>query len=128
ALGELVDDAIIDVENIVRRLRLNREAGNPRSAVGVGLDASAEVRPAGGHASLIVCLVFLPVFFLDGLAGAFFRPLALAYVLAIGASLLVALTVTPALSLMLLSGARERSHESPLVTVLKAIYRAMLPG
>ena len=102
ALGEVVDDAIIDVENIVRRLRLNRAAADPQSAFEVVLDASLEVRSAVVYASLIVVLVFLPVFLLDGLAGAFFRPLALAYVLAILASLVVALTVTPALSLLLL--------------------------
>lgn len=128
AMGEVVDDAIIDVENIVRRLRLNRAAGNPRSAYWVVLSASLEVRSAVVYASLIVILVFLPVFFLEGLAGSFFRPLALAYVLAIIASLLVALTVTPALSLMLLTGATERRRESPLVRGLKAIYRAILPG
>ena len=127
AMGEVVDDAIIDVENIVRRLRLNRASSRPRSAFRVVLDASLEVRSAVVYASLIVILVFLPVFFLEGLAGSFFRPLALAYVLAIMASLLVALTVTPALSLMLLTGATERRHESPIVRVLKAGYRAILP-
>src|SRR5262249_46007018 len=85
-------------------------------------------RSAVVYASLIVVLVFVPVFFLEGLSGSFFRPLALAYVLAIAASLLVALTVTPALSLMLLTGATERRRESPLVRVLKAIYRRILPG
>ena len=96
AMGEVVDDAIIDVENIVRRLRLNRALARPRSAFRVVLDASLEVRSAVVYASLIVILVFVPVFFLEGLSGSFFRPLALAYVLAILASLLVALTVTPA--------------------------------
>ena len=91
------------------------------------LDASLEVRSAVVYASLIVILVFVPVFFLEGLSGSFFRPLALAYVLAIVASLLVALTVTPALSLLLLTGASERRRESPLVRLLKAIYRAILP-
>jgi CzcA family heavy metal efflux pump len=127
AMGEVVDDAIIDVENIVRRLRLNRAAGSPRSAFRVVLDASLEVRSAVVYASLIVILVFVPIFFLEGLSGSFFRPLALAYVLAILASLLVALTVTPALSLMLLTGASERMHESPLVRGLKAMYRVVLP-
>ncbi len=127
AMGEVVDDAIIDVENIVRRLRQNRAAGSPLSSYQVVLNASLEVRSAVVFASLIVILVFLPVFFLDGLAGSFFRPLALAYVLAILASLFVALTVTPALSLMLLTGATERRRESPLVRLLKAIYRAILP-
>ena len=102
ALGEVVDDAIIDVENILRRLQLNRESAQPQSAFQVVLAASLEVRSAVVYASLIVTLVFVPVLFLDGLAGSFFRPLAIAYILAILASLLVALTVTPALSLMLL--------------------------
>ncbi|MEJ7811101.1 MAG: efflux RND transporter permease subunit [Gemmatimonadaceae bacterium] len=127
ALGEVVDDAIIDVENIVRRLRLNREAGSPRSAFNVVLDASLEVRSAVVYASLIVALVFLPVFFLGGLAGSFFRPLATAYVIAILASLVVALVVTPALSLLLLPGAAARHGEAPLVTWLKARYRRVLP-
>jgi CzcA family heavy metal efflux pump len=127
AVGEVVDDAIIDVENIMRRLRLNRLAGNPESAFQVVLKASIEVRSAVVFASLIVALVFLPVFFLDGLAGTFFRPLAFSYVLAIMASLAVALTVTPALSLLLLPQARERKVEPPLVRFLKRIYRAVLP-
>jgi CzcA family heavy metal efflux pump len=128
AMGEVVDDAIIDVENIVRRLRLNRAAGSPQSAYRVVLNASLEVRSAVVFASLIVILVFLPVFFLEGLSGSFFRPLALAYVLAIVASLLVALTVTPAMSLMLLPGATDRHRESPVVRVLKAGYRRILPA
>jgi CzcA family heavy metal efflux pump len=130
AMGEVVDDAIIDVENIVRRLRLNRAArdGPRRTPFRVVLRASLEVRSAVVFASLIVILVFVPVFFLDGLAGSFFRPLALTYVLAILASLLVALTVTPALSLLLLPGATDRHGETPLVRVLKRPYRAVLPG
>lgn len=127
ALGEVVDDAIIDVENIVRRLRLNREAGNPRSAFAVVLDGSLEVRSAVVYASIIVGLVFLPVFFLGGLAGAFFRPLASAYVIAIAASLFVALVVTPALALILLPRATTEHREPPVVTRLKARYRAALP-
>ncbi len=127
ALGEVVDDAIIDVENIVRRLRINREEGNPRAAFAVVLDASLEVRSAVVYASLIVALVFLPVFFLGGLAGAFFRPLATAYVIAIIASLFVALIVTPALSLLLLPRAAADHAEPPAVTRLKAWYRGVLP-
>ncbi|MCA9113796.1 MAG: efflux RND transporter permease subunit [Planctomycetaceae bacterium] len=128
ALGEVVDDAIIDVENIVRRLRQNRELGHPVSAFRVVLDASMEVRSAVVYASLIVILAFLPVFFLDGLAGSFFRPLAASYVLAILASLGVALTVTPALSLMLLPRAGTRRRESPVVSLLQRPYRWLLPG
>ncbi len=127
ALGEVVDDAIIDVENIVRRLRLNRGSDTPRSAFLVVLDASLEVRSAVVYGSLIVVLVFLPVFFLDGLAGSFFRPLALAYVLAIAASLLVALIVTPALALLMLP-ASTHAHEAPFVSALKRWYRRWLPG
>jgi CzcA family heavy metal efflux pump len=126
ALGEVVDDAIIDVENIVRRLRLNAAAGSPRSAFDVVLDASIEVRSAVVYGSLIVVMVFVPVFLLEGLAGSFFRPLALSYVLAIVASLLVALIVTPALSLMMLPRA-TRAREAPVVTWLKARYRRVLP-
>ncbi len=127
AMGEVVDDAIIDVENIVRRLRQNRAEGNRRSAFDVVLAASIEVRSAVVFATLIVILVFIPVLFLEGLTGSFFRPLAMAYILAILASLLVALTVTPALSLMLLPGAVDRHRASPLVRGCKAIYRAVLP-
>ncbi|MBC8352301.1 MAG: efflux RND transporter permease subunit [Planctomycetes bacterium] len=127
ALGEVVDDAIIDVENIVRRLRLNREAGNPRSAFRVVLDASIEVRSAVVYGSFTVMLVIMPVFFLEGLAGSFFRPLAMAYVLAIFASLIVALVITPAMSLLLLPGRSDRHHDSLLIKLLKKPYRAVLP-
>ena len=125
ALGEVVDDAIIDVENIMRRLRLNREAGNPESAFSVVLKASLEVRSAIVFATLIVVLVFLPIFFLDGLAGSFFRPLAISYVLAVLASLGVALTLTPALSLLLLPRAanRERAGTRRSTRLLKRGYR-----
>ncbi|MDP8244380.1 MAG: efflux RND transporter permease subunit [Candidatus Hinthialibacter antarcticus] len=127
ALGSVVDDAIIDVENIARRLRLNAKAGNPDSSFWVVLKASLEVRSAIVYASLIVILVFLPVFFLEGLAGAFFKPLAFSYVLAILASLIVALTVTPALSLMLLPQVKHENEDPPLTSVLKRIYRSVLP-
>jgi CzcA family heavy metal efflux pump len=128
ALGEVVDDGIIDVENIMRRLRLNRDAGNPQSSFQVVLNASIEVRSAVYYGSLIVALVLLPVFFLPGLSGKFFRPLALSYILAILASLLVALTVTPALCLIILPRSSMRHKDSPLVYWLKRIYRAILPG
>jgi CzcA family heavy metal efflux pump len=128
ALGEVMDDAIIDVENIFRRLRLNRARSVPEPAVRVVLAASLEVRSAVLYGSLIVVLVLLPVFFLEGLAGTFFRPLAFSYVLAILSSLLVALTLTPALSLLLLSrAAGQRAAEAPLVRWLKSGYRRLLP-
>ena len=126
AVGVVVDDAIIDVENIQRRLRLNQLSSTPQPLFKVVLDASLEVRSAVVLASFIVILVFVPVFFLPGLAGSFFRPLALAYVLAILASMFVALTLTPALSLMLLPRAAE-SARSPLSQWLQRTYRAMLP-
>ncbi|MHC4879063.1 MAG: efflux RND transporter permease subunit [Planctomycetota bacterium] len=128
ALGEVVDDAIIDVENILRRLRLNHDVGSPKSAFRVVLDASLEVRSAVVYATLIVVLTLVPVFFLEGLAGSFFRPLAASYILAILASLLVALTITPALSLILLPRTADRKHrDSPLTSLLKRAYSAILP-
>lgn len=128
ALGEVVDDAIIDVENILRRLRLNRQNDNPKSAFRVVYEASIEVRSAVVYATLIVVLTLVPVFFLEGLAGSFFRPLAASYILAILASLVVALTVTPALSLMLLPRTADREErESPITALLKRIYRLLLP-
>lgn len=127
ALGEVVDDAIIDVENIMRRLRINAKLETPRSNFAVVLAASMEVRSAVVYATVIVVLAFLPVFFLTGLAGAFFRPLAAAYILAILASLAVALTVTPAMSLILLpKSAQRRSTDGPLVRMFKRIYRDVL--
>ena len=128
ALGEIVDDAIIDVENIGRRLRLNRLLPQPRAAYEVVLAASLEVRSAVVFASLIVMLVFLPVFFLEGVSGSFFRPLAQAYVIAIGASLLVALTVTPALCLWLLPDRAAEYREARFVPPLRERYRRFLAG
>ncbi len=126
ALGELVDDAIIDVENIARRLRLNKASPSPESSFKVVLNASLEVRSAVVFGSIVVVLVLMPVFFLPGLSGSFFRPLALSYVTAILSSLLVALTLTPALSLILLPRAKER-RESPFLTWLKSKYERFLP-
>lgn len=129
ALGEVVDDAIIDVENIARRLRLNSQTRHPKTAFDVVLTASLEVRSAVVFASLIVMLVFLPIFFLGGVAGTFFQPLALAYVLAIAASLLVALTVTPAMCLWLLPNAPAKAEQdTQWVAALKRRYRGFLPG
>ena len=126
ALGEVVDDAIIGVENIVRRLRLNREAAAPQPALHVVLQASVEVRSAVLYGTLIVIAVFFPVFTLQGLSGAFFKPLAISYVCAILASLLVALTVTPAMALLLLTGKGARATEPRLVTRLKRVYERLL--
>ena len=125
ALGELVDDAIIDVENIIRRLRLNRESSNPEPAFKVVLKASLEVRSAVVYGSVIVALVLMPVFLLQGLSGSFFRPLAFSYILAIMSSLLVALTITPALSLILLPRASAR-EESKYLQKIKTRYTGLL--
>lgn len=125
ALGEVVDDAIIDVENIIRRLELNQLLDSPKSKLNVIVEASLEVRSAVVYATMIVMVVFLPVLFLDGIAGAFFKPLATAYLLAILASLLVALVVTPSLSFILLDADSEEK-ELKLVTWLQAQYRHLL--
>lgn len=123
AIGAVVDDAIIDVENIFRRLRENQALPHPRSAFNVVLDASIEVRSAVVYATFIVALVFLPVLTMTGLQGSFFAPLALSYILAIMASLVVALTVTPALSLLFFARSCHSSEEPRLQTRIKAAYR-----
>jgi CzcA family heavy metal efflux pump len=126
AIGEVVDDAVIDVENIYRRLRENRSAPNPRSLFEVVFDASIEVRSAVVYATFAVILVFFPVLNLSGLAGNLFGPLGVAYIWAILASLVVALTVTPALSLILVGGRDLSGKEPPLVHWLKRRYEAAL--
>lgn len=122
AIGEVVDDAIIDVENIFRRLRENQTLPQPRPAFRVVLDASLEVRTAVVYATFIVALVFLPVLTLTGLQGSFFAPLALSYILAIMTSLAVALTVTPALALLFFAKGVRSSSESWLQRGLKSVY------
>jgi CzcA family heavy metal efflux pump len=126
ALGVVVDDAIIDVENIVRRLRQRREQGDPRSAARIVLEASLEVRGSIVYATLIIFAAMMPIFFLTGLTGAFFKPLALTYVLAVGVSLIIALTVTPALSLILLGGRTLEREQPPLVRFLQRNYGRVL--
>jgi CzcA family heavy metal efflux pump len=128
ALGVVVDDAIIDVENIVRRLRQAREEGSTRSPARIVLEASLEVRGSIVYATLIIFAAMLPIFFLTGLTGAFFRPLAFSYVLAVAISLLVALTVTPALALILLGRAPLERRQPPLVRLLQGGYGRMLGG
>jgi CzcA family heavy metal efflux pump len=125
AIGVVVDDAIIDVENIVRRLRQARAEGRKTSTFQVVLDASVEVRSAIIYATLIDVVAIMPVFFLGGLSGSFFKPLVLAYGLAVMVSLLIATTVTPALCFLLLSKGRTR-RESPLTRALKQGYGTIL--
>jgi CzcA family heavy metal efflux pump len=126
AIGVVVDDAIIDVENIVRRLRQARADGVDVSTFRVVLDASVEVRSAITYATVINVVAIVPVFFLQGLSGSFFQPLVLSYGLAVLVSMVVALTVTPALCLLMLSRGRIRSGDSPVLRVLKRGYGAVL--
>ena len=130
AIGVLVDDAIIDVENVYRRLRQNHALPSERRRVLVDVifDASNEIRPAMVFATVIIVMVFIPLLFLQGLEGRFFRPLALTYMVSILASLLVALTLTPALCRLLLKGgfSERQRGESWLVRRLKRIYSPTL--
>ncbi len=127
AIGEVVDDAVIDVENILRRLKENRSLNNPRSNFRVVLDASVEVRTAVIYATFAVVLVFIPILTLSGVAGKLFSPLGIAYIFSVLASLLVALTITPALSLVLLGNQKfVKRKESPFVVWLKKKYKIIL--
>jgi CzcA family heavy metal efflux pump len=123
ALGSVVDDSIIDVENIFRRLRENKMLAQPKPVFEVVLRASLEVRRAIIYATFIVVLIFLPVLTLTGLQGSFFAPLALSYILAILASLLTALTLTPALAFLLFDKGVSQPTEPRLQRWLKTGYR-----
>jgi len=126
AVGSLVDDAIIDVENVFRRLKLNaaKPDSQRQSKLRVIFDASNEIRPAMVFATIIIALVFVPLLFLEGIEGRFFRPLGIAFVISILASLVVALTVTPAMCRYLLHAkpTERESHDGPLVRWLKSAY------
>ena len=130
AVGALVDDAIIDVENVVRRLRLNAALplADRRGTLQVVFDASKEIRRSIVFATIIIILVFVPLFFLSGVEGRLLQPLGFAYVVSLAASLAVALTVTPALCMVLLPGSRavKRGLHSPLVRALEWGYRPVL--
>jgi CzcA family heavy metal efflux pump len=128
AIGEVVDDAIIDVENIVRRLRENQALAAPRPRLSVILSASLEVRSAVVYATFIVILVFLPVLTLTGLQGSFFAPLAKTYIAAILASLVTALTVTPALTLLFFAHDAKNAEAPRLQRFLRGHYERMLRG
>ncbi len=130
AIGVLVDDAIIDVENVFRRLKQNQllPDGDRCSTFDVVFDASNEIRPAMVFATIIIVMVFIPLLFLKGLEGRFFKPLALTYMISIMASLLVALTLTPALCYVLFKGEIKQQNrgESWLVKRLKRLYQPAL--
>jgi CzcA family heavy metal efflux pump len=128
AIGAVVDDAIIDIENIIRRLRQHRRDGTGKSTARIILEASLEVRGAIVYASLIEVVALVPVFFMKGLSGAFFQPLAFSYAGAILASMVVALTVTPALAYLLLRNAPLEHRDSPVVRWLHAGYQRLLRG
>lgn len=122
ALGEVVDDAIIDTENIFRRLRENRALASPKPIYQVVYDASIEVRLSVVYATIIVALVFVPLLTLSGVAGKLFAPLGIAYIAAIMASLVVALTLTPALCYLLLGDAELKEEDSPIIKWIKHWY------
>ncbi|GGC58734.1 efflux RND transporter permease subunit [Chelatococcus reniformis] len=127
AIGELVDDAVVDVENIFRRLRENREHGNPRSVIDVVVSASQEVRSGIVYATVIIVLVFAPLFALSGIEGRLFAPLGQAYIISILCSLVVSITLTPVMAYYLLpSLKRLDERDSGLVRWLKAWNERLL--
>ncbi|MGZ8725876.1 MAG: efflux RND transporter permease subunit [Aeromicrobium sp.] len=126
AIGVVVDDAIIDVENIVRRLRQARAEGSEQSTFRIILEASVEVRSAITYATVINVVAVVPVLFLEGLSGSFFQPMVYSYALAVLVSMVVAMTVTPALCLLLLRKGTLREKESPVLRVLKSGYSKSL--
>jgi CzcA family heavy metal efflux pump len=126
AFGVIVDDGIVDIEHIVRRLRQNHQEGSPKSVERVIQDALAETRYAIFFATMIILLALLPVFFMEGISGALMQPMVISYALAVLAGMVVALTLTPALSLFLLSNTRSVEHEFPLIPVLQRGYERTL--
>jgi HME family heavy-metal exporter len=120
AIGELVDDAVVGVENVLRRLKLNRSAAAPRPVAEVIAAATLEVRSAIVYATVIIVLVFVPLFVLPGIEGRLFTPLGVAYIVSILASMIVSVTLTPVMSYYLLPRMKQlQAGDSPLVAWLK---------
>jgi CzcA family heavy metal efflux pump len=130
AIGELVDDAIVDVENVFRRLRENRNLSNPRPSLEVIYHASLEIRSSIVYATIIVALVFVPLFALTGVEGRLLAPLGLAYITSLVASLFISLTVTPVLASYLLPKMKAMKHDKDgfLVRFLKRWDEKLLHG
>lgn len=127
AIGELVDDAVVDIENVLRRLKLARQSGDQRHPLLIIAAATLEVRSAVVYATLIIVLVFVPLFALPGMEGRLFVPLGIAYIVSILASLLVAVTVTPVLAYFLLPRMAGLAHgDAPLARWLKSHYQQAL--
>lgn len=126
AIGSVVDDAIVDMENVYRRLRENQIAGNPVPPLQVVFNGSVEVRVSVLFSTIIIAVVFAPIFALSGVEGRIFTPMAVAYLLSIGASTLVALTLTPALCALLLVNRRLPSTETWVERFSHRLYRPLL--
>ena len=126
ALGLIIDDVIVDIDHIVQRLRKNRQDGSPKSTESVILESSAETRGALFFATLVTLLAIVPVFSMQGTSGAVFKPMAISFVLAVLAAMAVALTVTPVLSLFLLSSIQFEGRESPLSAWMQRGYERLL--
>jgi CzcA family heavy metal efflux pump len=122
AIGLIIDDSIIDIQNIKRRIHQHREQGSDKNIATIIYEASIEMRLPMIYASLIIVLAMVPVLFLEGVSGAFYGPIASSYILALAASFVTALIVTPALSLLLLKNVSSQGGESPITKALGGIY------
>ncbi|MCI0694771.1 efflux RND transporter permease subunit [candidate division KSB1 bacterium] len=124
-LAALIDDAIVDVENIARRLRQSRENGSSKSTSTIIYEAVAEMRSPLIYATVIMALAAVPLMFLEGVSGAFWQPVATSYILALLASLAVAVTITPALSLLFLRKGSLQAGDSPIMSALRGLYNGL---
>ncbi len=125
ALGVIIDDAVVDVEKMMGRLRERRD-GAGKSITAIILETTLETRSVMIYATLIVALAVVPIFFMGGLSGAFFEPLAISYLLAVAASMVIALTLTPALSMILLGRTSREVGDSPIAVWLRVRYDSVV--